>query len=179
MPIATAEINDDEYNPDFAGYFARAKGAGPDVLAQLAAQGTRTSALLAAVPEARGGFRYAAGKWSIKEVVGHLADSERIMAYRALRIGRGDRTPLAGFDQDPYVAVAGFDARPLADLAAELAAVRVSTLALLSHFDAAALARRGIANDKEISVRALAAIIAGHELHHVAILEERYLTPRA
>jgi len=177
MPIATAEIGDDEYAPSYAGYVARAKGAGADVLAHLAAQGPRTSALLAAVPEARGGFRYAAGKWSIKEVVGHLADGERIMAYRALRIGRGDRTPLAGFDQDPYVAVAGFDARPLADLAAELAAVRAATVALLSHFDAAALARRGIASDNEISVRALAAIIAGHELHHLAILAERYHTP--
>ncbi|HEY8019957.1 MAG TPA: DinB family protein [Thermoanaerobaculia bacterium] len=92
-----------------------------------------------------------------------------------LRFGRGDATPLAGFDQDAYMPAAGFDARSLADLARELAAVRAATVALFSHFDDAALARRGTANDKAVSVRALAGIIAGHELHHLAILRERYL----
>ncbi len=177
MPISLAGIAEDEHAPFYAGYVARAvevSAASGDILAHLAAQGERTRARLAATPEARGGFRYAAGKWSLREVVGHLADVERVMAYRALRIGRGDATPLPGFDHDAYVAIAGADARTLADLAAELADVRRATLDLFAHFDAAALARRGIVNDKPVSVRALAAVIAGHELHHLAILAERY-----
>jgi len=174
MPVSLAAIGDDEYAPAFADYFARAKAAGGDAVAQLETQGARTAALLATVSEERAGFRYAPGKWSVRELVGHLADSERIMSYRALRIGRGDATPLAGFDQDTYIATAGFDARPLADLARELALVRAATVALFAHFDDAAFARRGTANDNPVSVRALAAIIAGHELHHLAILAERY-----
>ncbi len=182
MPIALAGIGDDEYAPFYAGYVGHAiaavtgtAGAQDDALAHLAAQGERTAALLAGISEARAGFRYAPGKWSLREIVGHLADTERVMAYRALRIGRGDPTPLAAFDQDAYVAAAGFDTRTLADLAGELAAVRRATVALFSHFDAAALARRGTASGKAVSVRALAGIIAGHELHHLAILRERYL----
>jgi uncharacterized damage-inducible protein DinB len=178
MPIALAALADDEYAPFYAGYVARAREAtagAVDAVAHLAAQGERTAALLAGVPEARAGFRYAPGKWSVREVVGHLADTERIMAYRVLRIGRGDATPLPGFDQDAYMATSGFDARTLADLAEELAAVRQATVALLAHLDSAALARRGTASDKPVSVRALVGIIAGHELHHLAILKERYL----
>jgi len=174
MPMSFAAIEDDELASYYAGYVGHAKAIGGDAIVHLAAQGERTAALLAAVPEERAGFRYAPGKWSVREVVGHLADSERIMSYRALRIGRGDSTPLAGFDQDAYMPAAGFDARSLADLARELAAVRAATVALFSHFDDAALARRGTANDKAVSVRALAGIIAGHELHHLAILRERY-----
>ena len=102
-------------------------------------------------------------------------DTERVFAYRALRIGRGDRTPLAGFEQDDYVSNAGFDRRRIADLAAEFADVRRATLALLRGLDQAAWTRRGIANNKEVSVRALAYIIAGHERHHVGILQTRYL----
>jgi hypothetical protein len=176
MPLSLAGLADDEYDPHYAGYVARAKAAvGADAVAHLAVQRERTAALLAGIPEARAGFRYAPGKWSLREVIGHVADTERIMAYRALRIGRGDPAPLAGFEQDAYVATAGSDARTLADLAEELAAVRGATIALFAHLDDAALARRGIASDKPVSVRALAAIIAGHELHHLAILEERYL----
>jgi hypothetical protein len=179
MPIALAGLGDDEYAPFYAGYIGRAlpavAGAQDDALAHLAAGGAPTAALLAGIPEALAGLRYAPGKWSLREVVGHLSDTERIMSYRALRIGRGDPTPLAAFDQDAYVGIAGFDTRTLADLADELAAVRRATVALFSHFDAAALARRGTASDKAVSVRALAGIIAGHELHHLAILQERYL----
>jgi hypothetical protein len=171
MPIDVTVIGDDEFAPFYAGYIARARAASP---IDLAAQGARTAAFLAGIPEERAGFRYAPGKWSIREVVGHLADAERVMAYRALRFSRGDQTPLPGFDEGAFAAAAGADARTLADLAAELAAVRGATVALFSHLDAAALARRCTANDHEVSARALGAIIAGHELHHLAIFEERY-----
>ena len=107
-------------------------------------------------------------------MIGHLSDTERVFAYRALRIGRGDTTPLAGFDETKYVPMASFDARPLADMLDELESVRTASLALFRSFDAAALARRGTANDKTVSVRALAWIVAGHELHHRGLLIERY-----
>src|SRR4029077_5181557 len=119
--------------------------------------------------------RYAPGKWSIKEVIGHVSDAERVFSHRALRFARGDRTRLPGFDEKAYTPAGRFDARPLPDLAAELDAVRHATIALFAGLDSEALARRGPANNKEVSVRALAYIIAGHERHHVGILRERYL----
>ncbi len=106
--------------------------------------------------------------------MGHLADVERIMAYRALRIARGDTTPLPGFDENAYVPVAGFDTRSLADLIGELRTARAATLALLRTFDADAWRRRGTASDKPVSVRAIAFMIPGHERHHVEILRTRY-----
>jgi hypothetical protein len=108
-------------------------------------------------------------------LVGHLIDAERVFAYRALRFARGDRTPLPGFEQDDYVAGGNFDARTLADLTDELEQVRRATLALLRPLDAERWRRTGTASDNEVSVRALAHIIAGHELHHLRILRERYL----
>ena len=162
-----------EYAPYYDRYIARVPEG--DVTATLEAQLAETLALLRTIPEERGTHRYGPDKWSIKEVVGHLADSERIFAYRALRVARGDATPLPGFDENAYVRGARFDAIPLADLAAELEAVRRATLALLRGLDDEALGRRGVANDQEITPRALAYIIAGHERHHVGILRERYL----
>jgi len=110
----------------------------------------------------------------VKEVVGHLSDSERVFAYRALRMGRADTTPLAGFDENAYTPAGRFDARPLADILREYESVRAASLALFGGLDEEALLRRGTANGKEISVRALAWIIAGHELHHRRLLVERY-----
>jgi uncharacterized damage-inducible protein DinB len=133
-----------------------------------------TRALIASIPEARGTHRYAPGKWSIKEVLGHVCDSERIFSYRALRIARGDATPLPGFEQDDYVPTGKFDRRTLADLSEELAAVRQASLLLFSHLDAEALARRGTASGNPITPRALAYVIAGHERHHVEILKAKY-----
>jgi hypothetical protein len=164
---------EDEYSPYYAGYIARVPDG--DLCATLAAQLTDTRALIATIPEARGTHRYAPGKWSIKEVLGHVIDTERIMSYRALRIARADTTPLPGYEQDDYVPAGGFDRRTLQDLFEELAAVRQATLHLLRHLDPTALARRGTANDKPVSARALAYIIAGHERHHVAILNAKYL----
>lgn len=133
-----------------------------------------TMALLDAAGEARAGHRYAEGKWSVREVAGHLADTERVMAYRALRAARGDATPLPGFDENAWVAAAGFERRALADLADELAHVRMATLDLLRPLGEAELARSVPANGHPVTARALAWIIAGHEIHHRRILRERY-----
>jgi hypothetical protein len=174
MSIDSAAIAASEYAAPLAQYIERLAGC-RDIVAHLAEQGERTRALLAGIPEERAGFRYAPGKWSIRDLAGHLADSERVLAYRALCVARGDQTPLPGFDEVSYAAAAGADRRTLADLVAELAAVRAATVALFAHLDEPALERLGTANQYPISARALAAIIAGHELHHLAILEERYL----
>jgi DinB superfamily len=140
----------------------------------LEAQARKTQALLAGLSDAQAGHRYAEGKWTVRDVAGHMADAERVMSYRAMRIARGDATPLHGFDENAYVEVAGADRRPIAELAAELAAVRNATLALFRGLDAEAWRRRGAANGNPVSVRALAHIIAGHERHHVEILRTRY-----
>jgi len=168
-----------EYAEFYGKYVALVPGT--DVLGALEAQRLVMAQLLGARSEREGNFRYAPGKWTVKEVVGHVADSERIFAYRALRFARGDRTPLAGFEQDDYVKNGGFSERTLADLAEEFSDVRNATIALLSGLDEEAWQKRGIANSKEITVRALAYVIAGHELHHRRILEEKYLPaiPRA
>jgi hypothetical protein len=126
------------------------------------------------VPETRGAHRYGPGKWSVKEVVLHLSDTERIMAYRALRVARGDRTPLPGFDETQYTPQSGADAQPLAALVTEWSEVRQATITLFRHLPPEAWSRRGTASGQPVSVRALAWIIAGHERHHLATLEERY-----
>lgn len=161
----------DEYAPYYGRYVQLVGG---DVLAALESQSRSTAALLAATNEAKGGFRYAEGKWSVKEVIGHLADAERIFACRALRFARADRTPLPGFEENDYVPAGRFDRRTLADLAAEFAAVRLATSTFARSLDDEALARRGVASDNPVSVRGLLAIIAGHELHHLKLLRERY-----
>lgn len=146
-----------------------------DLLQTLREQLDETLALVRGLPEEQGGHAYAPGKWSIRGVIQHVIDAERIFAYRALRISRGDRTPLASFDENAYAHIANADARTLADLADELEHVRLGNLALFRGLSDEALARRGTASDAEVSVRALAWIIAGHERHHVGLLRERYL----
>lgn len=126
------------------------------------------------LPEQRWGHRYAPGKWSVKQVVGHLIDCERVFAYRALCIARGDQTPLPGFDQDIYVAEGAADERAPASLLDEYEAVREASLQLFQHLNESAWMRRGTANDQAISVRAIAWIIAGHEKHHWNILQSHY-----
>jgi hypothetical protein len=163
----------DEYGAPYAGYVARVP-AGSDVLELLARQGEETRARLGTVAEARGDYRYAPGKWSVKEVVLHLADTERIMAGRALRVARGDATPLPGFDENAYVPLSGADARSLASLLEESRDVRAATLSLFRHLPGDAWGRRGTASGHPVSVRALAWTIAGHERHHLATLADRY-----
>lgn len=162
----------DEYAPFYHGYVAGVADA--DLLALLESQVAALRRALGGLSDEAARYRYAPGKWSIKDVVGHLADAERVMAYRALRIARGDATPLPGFDENAYAEAAGADARPLADLLDELAAVRTATLALVRALGADALARRGTANGQPVTVRALVFIVAGHAHHHARILAERY-----
>jgi hypothetical protein len=147
---------------------------GHDALAGLAAQGADVDRLLRALPAVRGRHRYAPGKWSVQEGVGHWTDTERIYAYRALRFARDDATPLPGFDEDRYVPAGRFDARTMGDLLDEWHAVRAATLALLRGLDEAALLRRGVANGHAVSVRALAWLAVGHVDHHLRVLRERY-----
>ena len=135
----------------------------------------RLAAIVGCLTEAQADYRYEPSKWSVKEVVGHVVDTERIFAYRLLRIARGDQTPLSGFEQDDYVREGNFSARSLAELLAEFGAVRRATTILIRSLPDKAWIRRGSANQKEVTVTALAFIIAGHELHHRAIVEQRYL----
>lgn len=134
-----------------------------------------TRRLLGTISEEQAHYRYEAGKWTLKEVVGHIADTERIMSYRLLRIARGDTLPLAGYDDIEYVKEAMFPVRKLADLVEEYAAVRQATIALVRGIPYQAWTRTGVANNSRLSARAIAYIIAGHELHHRNIIEERYL----
>ena len=160
-----------EYNPYYDRYISLIPGN--DVLATLASQLPKTVALLSRRSE-DGDLRYAPGKWTVKEALGHMIDTERIMTYRALRIARNDRTPMPGFEQDDYVRDGPHANIPLADLVEEFKAVRSATLAFLRHLRPSDWTRRGTANNDEVTVRALGFIIAGHEVHHRQILEERY-----
>jgi hypothetical protein len=161
----------DEYAPFYAGYVSLVPEE--DVLPLLAAGREATARLLDGVGEAEGDARHAPYTWSVKEVVGHLIDGERIFGYRALRFARGDATDLPGFDENAYVAAGRFDRLALADLAAEFAALRRSHELLFAGLPPEAWGRRGVANGAPVSVRALATILVGHERHHAAILARR------
>jgi hypothetical protein len=168
-----------EYAEFYASYISKVPGT--DLLGVLESQRLQMLHLFAGRSERDGSFRYAAGKWTVKEVLGHITDAERIFAYRALRVGRGDQTPLPGFEQDDFVRSGKFAARTLTDLAEEFGAVRSASIALFRSFDEEAWSRRGVASQKEVTVRALGFITAGHQIHHRMILEERYFPaiPRA
>jgi hypothetical protein len=163
-----------EYSASFAGYVARV-GQDEDILAVLASQLDQVTTRLSNVPETRGSYRYAPEKWSIKEMVGHLSDTERVFSYRALRIARGDTTPLPSFDDQAYVPEQRVGDRTLDDVVGEWGDVRRATVALFRNLPSHAWDRRGVASDQPISVVALAYIIAGHLRHHLEVLEERYL----
>jgi DinB family protein len=174
--IACLRPEPGEYDPYYERYISLVPGN--DVLAALAAledQRRQMLLLLSGRTEADGDIRYAPDKWSLKEVLGHVNDGERILSYRALRISRGDATPIEGYEQDDYVRNGPFARRPLSDLIEDYIAVRRATVSLFRNLDEAAWTRRGVANKNEVTVRALAYIIAGHELHHRRILEEKYL----
>jgi DinB family protein len=162
---------------EYAAYYEKylSQIAGNDILATLDEQRREMLLLLSGRSESDGDIRYAPGKWTVKEVVGHICDVERVMSYRALRIARNDSTPLAGFDENNYVASSQFARRPLPDLIEDFIAVRGATLSLFRNLDESAWTRRGVANNNEVTVRALAYIIAGHELHHRRMLQEKYL----
>jgi uncharacterized damage-inducible protein DinB len=163
-----------EYAPYYEKYISLVPQA--NLLDTLGQQLESTLALLSGITEEQADSSYAPGKWSIKELIGHLIDSERIFAYRALRFARADQTPLPGYEQDDYVASARFGARRLSDMAEELSYTRKSNLYLFRSLDEEAWQRTGEANGQPVSVRAIAYIIAGHEAHHMGILRTRYLS---
>jgi hypothetical protein len=162
-----------EYAAYYGRYVRLVKST--DILQSLRLQAGETIAMLHRVGEDRASFRYARDKWSIGEVVGHVIDAERVFAYRALRFARNDTTPIPGFDQDEYVRNSPYAECPLADLVEEFALVRNATVCLYERLKPEAWTRKGVANENVISVRALAYIIAGHELHHRAVLAQKYL----
>lgn len=162
---------------EYLSYYGRYIALVPegDILETMLRQHESTAALLGGLSESQGLHRYAPDKWSIKELVSHVSDAERIFADRALRFARNDETPLPGFEENDYVRNGGFDAFSLSDIARGLATVRQSTVSLFQLMSEGATRRRGKANNAEVSVRALAYIIVGHEIHHLNVLRERYL----
>ncbi|MFN7997076.1 MAG: DinB family protein [Bryobacteraceae bacterium] len=161
-----------EYAAYYGRYISLVSG---DLMTALANQPGETLSLLSGVSEEQGDYRYAPDKWSIKELIEHVIDSERVFAYRALRFARNDRTPLPGFEQDDYVRNGSAATTPLSDLMEEFTAVRRASILLFQKLNPEAWMRRGVANDNEITVRAIGYVIAGHELHHRRVLVEKYL----
>jgi hypothetical protein len=162
-----------EHDPYFSRYIDLV-GHEEDILSAFGEQSSTMQKMLSALDETRALFRYEDGKWSVKEVVGHMIDTERIMSYRALAIARGEKQPLPGFDQDEYMQLANFDSWRLGDLAESYALVRRTNLVFFQNLPEEAWSRRGIASEKDVTVRALAWIIAGHERHHMKVLREKY-----
>ena len=174
MPLSIGRPQSGEYSPYFNRYLTHVPDG--DVLEMLASQIEETATLLGGLSPETGDHRYAPDKWTIKEVLTHMIDVERVFAYRALRFSRNDTTPLPGFDQDPYIEACNAAERTLADLVTEFRAVRAASLTLFHGMSDAMLGHRGIASGAELSVRAVPYILAGHERHHLNILRERYLT---
>jgi len=165
----------DEYAPYYGTYVSQVPGG--DLLTILAEQMAEVTSLLQPLSEGQASFAYAPGKWTIKEVVGHLIDAERVFAYRAMSFARGDASPLPSFDENAWISPGRFNDRSLASLLDELAAVRKATIALLAGLPLEARTRRGTASGKEISVRALGYIVPGHVTHHLQVLKDRYQLP--
>ncbi len=161
-----------EFPPFYAGYVAGVPDV--DIVTVMRDEGRALASALGAIPEARGGYRYADGKWSIRTLIGHMIDAERIFTYRLLRVARGDATPLPGFAENDYAETAASDARTIASLAAEMETVRESSVQLLDSLPEDAWMRRGTVNGNAVTVRALAYITAGHAKHHLAVLRDRY-----
>ena len=162
-----------EYAPYYARYISLVPAG--DIIDTLDQQCEKTRFVLSNLDESEGDNRYAPDKWTVKEVLGHVIDTERIMSYRALRISRKDKTPLPGFEQDDYIRNGPYTTPELTCLLEEFHTVRRSTMLMFTHLAPEAWDRTGIANGDEVSVRALAWIIAGHEIHHRRILKAKYL----
>ncbi|MBC8047817.1 MAG: DinB family protein [Fimbriimonadaceae bacterium] len=162
-----------EYPPYYLKYIERVPDG--DIIEILSTQINQNISFLKNLPPEKLNYRYAEGKWTIKQIVQHLIDGERVFSYRALRFARNDKTALPGFEENEYADEAQVDNREFSELLSEFEAVRNATLCLLKSFGDEELSRTGIANDNPISVRSICYIIAGHELHHIAIIKERYL----
>jgi uncharacterized damage-inducible protein DinB len=162
-----------EYPEYYGTYISKVKG--DNLLEHLSSIHKQTNEFLKKIPNEKLNYRYAEGKWSIKEIIGHLLDTERVMSYRALRFARFDKTPLPGFEENDWAKASNAAQRNFLELLNEFDAVRDATICLFKSFDDKILTSKGTANNKEISVRALGYIIAGHELHHAGVIKERYL----
>jgi len=167
-------INLETIPPFYKGYVKLVEQ--PDVLQAMRISGYRTMELIHSIPEAKSDFRYADGKWTIREVLCHMIDAERIFAYRALRFARNDKTQLPGFDEVAYAPYLNASGRNLRQIGDEMQHLRTTSVDLFDSFTAEMLKRKGIASNSELSVEALGFIIAGHETHHCKVLKERYLT---
>ena len=161
---------------DYAEFYANYVSLVPEeeVLSAIETQSSETQKLIASIDETRGAYRYAEGKWSVKEVFGHVTDAERVFGYRALCIARGDQTSLPGFDEQEYMRNANFDDWKIGDLAELYALNRRANIVFFRNLREEDWNRRGTANNSPVTVCALAFIIAGHERHHVKVLRERY-----
>jgi uncharacterized damage-inducible protein DinB len=166
-----------EYAPYYNTYISLV--GGDNILESLERLGTTAAEFYSTLPEEQAGLRYAPGKWSIGETLGHVIDTERIMTYRALRFSRNDTANLPGFEQEGYIEFGPYAKCTLADLVAEFSCVRHASLYLFRNLDQSAWMRSGTADNKQITVRSLAYIVAGHELHHRKIVQERYLGAKA
>jgi hypothetical protein len=164
---------------EYLAYFDRYISLVPEeeIVPVLTDQATAIERAGSAIPEAVAGYRYAEGKWSVREVLGHLIDAERVFGYRALRIARGDRVSLPSFDENAFAAASGHDRVPLGELVEELRDLRRSHVHMFRHFSPEAWARIGLVNDHPASARAAAYILVGHVRHHARVLEERYAVP--
>ena len=160
-----------EFASFYAGYIGKVPDSGP---ASLLKDQIGQLERLRSLPEEKGNYRYADGKWTVKELIGHVADAERVFSYRLTRIARADQTPLAGFDENAWAATAPHARRPMASVVDEMIAVRRSTLALIDSLDEASIGNTGVANNNPVSARAICWIMAGHTKHHLDILAERY-----
>lgn len=160
-----------EFAQFYAGYIGKVPDSGPIALMQ---DQIATLERLKSLPEDKANYAYADGKWTVKELIGHVADAERVFSYRLTRIARGDQTPLAGFDENTWAKTAPHGRRPVAEVVDELIAIRRATLALMRSLDETSIGNTGVANNNPVSARAVCWIMAGHTRHHLDILGERY-----
>ena len=165
-----------EYDSYYKGYIDRVEGRQLSLI--LRQQRARLLEILDGMSEDQADYRYAEGKWSIKELIGHLIDTERVFVYRAMSIARGEQQSLPGFDQDDYAVRGGFHQRSILSLKGEYEAVRNASIAFFESLDPASWLKTGTANDVNVSVRAIGYILPGHEAHHLSVLQERYLVGR-
>lgn len=171
--MTNADLKSNEYNAYYGTYIKKTDGL--SLRDDLKSSGEKTISFFKSIPLDKLEYRYAEGKWTIKEIVQHLMDAERIFAYRALRIARKDQTPLPGFEQDDYVIPSQANKRSIEDLINEFKAIKLSTVTLFDSFSDEMLLSLGTASNSPISVRAIGFIIMGHEIHHCVVIKERYL----
>jgi hypothetical protein len=171
MKISKPSASDlSEYYQSYLSYVPE-----DDILKALKEQKTVIENLVASIPAAKETFHYAEGKWMLKEIVGHLCDTERILTYRALRIARNDKTPMSGFDENSYVPNSNYKNRTLKNISEELLAIRTATILLFENMSEEMFDRRGVANETEVTVRGILFFIVAHARHHMTVIKERYL----